>query len=250
MSTTHELRHRGGDSQPDGEPLAEATMPKLGPQHIKRLRFIWSHGRPVHLSALSGVDLDLQVHGFLQPVVSAIGGCATVEVTRRGLVYLNEVRQATIAAQAPHHMLGQRLAMHLQAKGLWTWENIEFLNPVPASSGRSWGVVRPDVFACSPTLRVASCRPTIYEVKVSRADFLADMANPGKHQAYLELAQAVYYCCPEGVIKPQELPRGVGLLFETTKGQFVVQQRAKRAKGFVLAGDTIMTLVVKPRSSA
>lgn len=235
---------------PEGEPLDEATMPRLGTQHVKRLRFIWSHGRPVHLQALSGVDLDLQVHGFLQPVVSATGGCATVTITRLGVLHLNEARQATIATQKPHHLLGQRLALYLQAKGMWTWENVEFSNPAPAGSGRTWGVVRPDVFACLPTLRAASSRPTIYEVKVSRSDFMADMARPEKHLAYLDLAQCVYYCCPEGLIKPKELPPTVGLLYERLPGDFVVQQRAKRKKGFSLAADTVMTLVVKPRQSS
>lgn len=90
-----------------------------------------------------------------------------------------------------------------------------------------------------------SAAPAIYEVKVSRADFLADLAKPEKRLAYAALAEAVYYCCPEGLICKEELPEGFGLLCEM-QGQFELHQEpCRRAKGFELAADTAMTLMVK-----
>lgn len=232
---------------PEGEALAEAQMPVLSAQHTRRLRFLWSYGRPVHVRELTGIDLDLQIHGMVQPVDQSNSYGPTLTITRLGIVHLSNARQAVIATQQPHHELGRRLAAHLRAKGMWTWENVAFSNPAPEGITRTWGTVRPDVFACLPTFRTDRCQPAIYEVKVSRADFLADMAKPEKRQAYLELAQALYYCCPNGLIAKSEVPKGIGLLYEHAPGVFVVEQRATRPKGFRLAADTVMTLAIKGR---
>lgn len=132
---------------PQGEAISCQTLPRLGPAHTKRLRKLWSYGRPVHVAQLEGVDFDLQVHGFLETMDSGYNAAAVLTLTKMGLAHLNEARQKLIAAQRPHHELGQRLAAYLRAKGLHTWENVEFSNPHWAQP-RSWSVVRPDVFAC------------------------------------------------------------------------------------------------------
>lgn len=48
-----------------------------------------------------------------------------------------------------------------------------------------------------------------YEIKVSRGDFLRD----NKWQAYMECCNELYFVCPSGLIKPEEVPAGVGLLW-------------------------------------
>lgn len=74
-----------------------------------------------------------------------------------------------------------------------------------------------------------------FEVKMSRADFLADFKKHMKHQAYsgkiepgrLEILKTYvpnrfFYCCPTGLIKPQEAPEYAGLIYFTKfqiKGQ-------------------------------
>lgn len=229
---------------PAGDVVQCPPMPVLSSAHTTRLRKLWSFGRPVHLSELTGIEFDLAVHGLVEPVPGKLSTTAILTVTQRGVVHLNEARQATVAAQSPHHELGQRLAAHLRAKGFHTWENIEFGNPDERST-RTWGVVRPDVYACKPVLRARNAAPAIYEVKVRRADFLADLAKPEKRGAYADIAEAVYYCCPDGLIAKSEVPDGFGLLCAVENGQFVLRKTAKRAKGFVLQPDTALTLMVK-----
>ena len=168
----------------------------------------------MHVGTLDGIDLDLIVLGLAATIDNGISRAAVITVTQAGLRHLSECRQAVIQAQRPHHELGRRLALHLQVKGLHTWENVEFANP-SWSQPRLWGVVRPDVFACMPALKAKGAAPAVYEVKVRRADFLADLANASKRNAYSDLAEAVYYCCPEGLIKTSEVPDGCGLLIET-----------------------------------
>ena len=229
---------------PAGELIECPTMPRITKAHVSRLRTLWSYGRPVHLSTLTAIDLDLIVHGMAQTVDQHHSASAVLTITRRGLIHLNETRQTQVEAGRPHHELGQRLAAHLQAKGMHTWENVEFSNP-HWTQPRTWGVVRPDVYACYPELKANNCAPAIYEVKVSRADFLADLAKPEKRQAYAALAEAVYYCCPQGLIAKAEVPEGFGLVCEIENGQFEIKKKARRSKTFAMHPDTAMTLMVK-----
>lgn len=229
---------------PDGEVMQCAAMPVLNHGHLSRLRKLWSYGRPVHVGELGGIDLDLTVHGLVKSVDAGYNASAVLAVTKLGVAHLNAARQALVAAQRPHHELGQRLAQHLQAKGLHTWENVEFSNP-DSSHDRCWGVVRPDVFACMPALKAENAAPAIYEVKVSRADFLGDISRPEKRKAYSQLAEAVYYCCPSGLIDKAEVPDGYGLLVEVAAGDFELKKKARRQKNFVIAVNTAMTLMVK-----
>ena len=53
---------------------------------------------------------------------------------------------------------------------------------------------------------------TLIEVKVSRSDFLRDRKKP--HRQELGMGNYRYYCCPDGMIKPDELPENWGLFYE------------------------------------
>lgn len=48
-----------------------------------------------------------------------------------------------------------------------------------------------------------------YEIKVSRSDFLADK----KWKNYLPLCNTFYFVCPKGLIKKDEIPDDVGLIY-------------------------------------
>lgn len=234
------------ETLPDGEAHACVTMPVLTQTHTSRLRKLWAFGRPVHLIELGGVELDLFVHGLLEKASERRdSSTAVVTLTKRGVAHLNEVRQTLIQAQRAHHQLGTRLANHLRTQGFHTWENIEFCNPILPPAPRTWGVVRPDVFACLPSLKARNAAPAIYEVKVSRADFLADVARADKRGAYSDLAEAVYYCCQDGLLNKTEVPDGYGLLCEVEPSTFVLRKKARRKKDFILTVDVAMTLMVK-----
>lgn len=233
-------------SLPDQPRALPSPLPTLTRAHHKRLRTLFSYGRPVHVGQLGGVELDLLVLGLIaQDDTRHHHGSAVVKVTQAGIDMLNAERQRLVAAQRPHHDLAARLSAHLRTKGKFTWENVEFRNPSPVYVPGAWGGVRPDVFACLPSLRAERAAPEIYEVKVSRSDFLADLARPDKAGAYLDLAGAVYYCASEGLIKPAEVPSPYGLICERADGEFVLAKRARRQKAFVMAADTLITLMVK-----
>lgn len=53
----------------------------------------------------------------------------------------------------------------------------------------------------------------VVEVKVSRADFLADASKPHRQDPAKGMGRWRYYMCPEGVIQPDDLPPKWGLLW-------------------------------------
>lgn len=56
------------------------------------------------------------------------------------------------------------------------------------------------------------CHSVVVECKVSRADFLADRCKPFRENSEIALGCERFYLVPAGLIAPQELPPGWGLL--------------------------------------
>lgn len=61
-----------------------------------------------------------------------------------------------------------------------------------------------------------SCSVLI-ESKVSRSDFKADFKKPERNGDLKGVGLYRLYICPEGLIKPEELPKGWGLLYSNGK---------------------------------
>lgn len=78
------------------------------------------------------------------------------------------------------------------------------LPPYPVAFTR-----RIDALLVSPSERIA------IEIKVSRSDFLADVRSPEKQAPWRALAHRHAFACPEGLIRPDEVPDGSGLLYVT-----------------------------------
>ena len=72
-----------------------------------------------------------------------------------------------------------------------------------------------DVFAVRPSWTQAN--PTVYEVKISRADFLRD-TQAGKYQRYLPYCRRLYFATPEGMVHRKEVPEGTGLCVRGENG--------------------------------
>lgn len=66
-------------------------------------------------------------------------------------------------------------------------------------------------------------RPTGFEVKVSRADFLHDVKTASKRARYLALCQYFYYVTPKDLVRPDEVPPEAGLMYATTSRLKVVK---------------------------
>lgn len=57
----------------------------------------------------------------------------------------------------------------------------------------------------------------LIECKVSRADFLSDKKKKFRAEPEKGMGDWRFYMCPEGVIRPDDLPNGWGLLYATEK---------------------------------
>lgn len=89
-----------------------------------------------------------------------------------------------------------------------------------------WGDVgEMDVF----TLRLSRTqpRPTCYEIKVSRSDFLSDIRT-GKYKKYEPWCERGYFAVPKGLIKKDEIPTGWGLMCRNENGWYSLKQPRHR----------------------
>lgn len=64
-----------------------------------------------------------------------------------------------------------------------------------------------------------------YEIKVSRADFSRELADPRKRKDAESLSNECYFATPPGLVRVDEVPEGWGLI-EATKGGMKVKKRA------------------------
>jgi hypothetical protein len=215
--------------------------------HLKRLRHIFSRGARADVYDLDGVDLDLVGFGFME-IIHRENRTSRIVLTDKAINLLHELRQADIANRSIHHDLGARLAKHLRDQGRATWENIEFKNLVSEDGGDAqlyWKVVRPDVFSIVPSLNIKTANPCVYEVKVSRADFMRDMANDEKRLAYAMVSEAVYYVVPDGLVVPSEIPKELGLIVEKNPGIFVLAKKPRK-RPVKLEPHHFLNLILKP----
>ncbi len=80
-----------------------------------------------------------------------------------------------------------------------------------------------------------ACHSVLVECKISRADFLADREKPFRQKSHLGMGCERYYLVPSGLLRPEELPQGWGLLEYRNRQITMAQAAAKNlrtANGF------------------
>ncbi|VBQ36325.1 hypothetical protein [Burkholderia pseudomallei] len=216
-------------------------MKTLSRQHYKRLRFYWQgrgHGSAGNADV---VDLDLAAAGFIVRTERPFGG-VYFGITHAGEVELAVEKAREVERRKPHQELAGRVATWRRENGRITWENVQLLVDIE-NGGRQ--AIRPDVFSMTTTYDEKRINPCVDEVKVSRADFLADVAKAEKRAGYAKIAEVVYYSVPAGMVKPTEVPAECGLLVEHELGQFEVVKRPKK-RHVTLTTHHFMNLILKP----
>ncbi len=78
-----------------------------------------------------------------------------------------------------------------------------------------------DVF--SMKLSRTQPRPTCYEIKISRADFMSDIRSE-KYKQYEQWCERGYFAVPRGLVAKEEVPTGWGLMLRGDKGWYSVKQ--------------------------
>jgi len=111
-----------------------------------------------------------------------------------------------------------------------------------AKTGSSWaGCRRIDAWVMkrswSPVTMIG------YEIKVGRSDFLRD----DKWQEYLAYCHEFSFVCPPGLIKPEELPAGIGLIYTTKSGARLYTKR-KAVRREIEPNCDLLTYVLMSRT--
>lgn len=90
---------------------------------------------------------------------------------------------------------------------------------------RTGGGQRMDAFAlnCWPSESYISIA---FEVKVSRTDYLREVRRPDKRKAAMLLSNYFMFVCPEGLLRPDEMPVDCGLMHVKSGGVVRVVKQA------------------------
>ena len=187
--------------------------------HRRRLRALWrSAGWPSH----DLVDIELLAAGWVERVRDACGR-ETLRVTDAGIQVLADTLARNRAARTAHEALVGRVALAMQRAGRIVWRGLSLrvrvdnhtgdANAAAAGEGR-WVIAKPDVFSIRHTTVEDYLEPVVHEIKVRRADLLADLRRPAKGQAYRQMARQCWYVLGAGVGSAEDVPQPYGVMVE------------------------------------
>ena len=213
----------------------------LSRAHLKRLRAVWrSAGWP----AQDTIEIELLAAGLIERLPSTSPDLRpdTIRLTDAGVDHLAQALAAGKRATSAHDTLCRRVAGALSAQGRLAWLGLSLLapaaerpmsNPAPKAWGSavpsatptntpqsSWVRCRPDVFSIRPSSLEHALEPTVFEIKVSRADLLSDLRHEAKGAAYLSVAQRCWMvlgCNADGqpIGEASEVPESFGVMIAT-----------------------------------
>lgn len=234
----------------------DAFSPPLTRRHHQRLREIYrSAGWPCQ----DPLEVELIAAGQVQRVHS-MQGHETLRLTDAGIRTLAQAFSHNRAARNPHEALVARVAQAQLQAGRMAWRGLALRAPVPrqllqpgepmagpghqipafeheaealaAHPDHAWCVACPDVFSIRRSSVEAYLEPTVFEIKVSRADLLGDLKKPAKRAAYLGMAGACWYVLGldrkgRAVGGVDDVPPECGVMVAHPQG-FEVQREAPR----------------------
>jgi len=199
---------------------ADSARIGLGVVHRRRLRDVYrSAGWPCQ----DGIEVELLAAGLLQRERGPLGH-ETLRLTDAGIAVLAETLARNRARRDAHELLVERVAREMTRAGRLAWRGLA----IRAKVGPDWVVAMPDVFSIRHTTVEAYAAPIVHEVKVQRADLLADLRRAGKRQAYLELGGECWYVIKEGIADAGEIPAECGVLVAGATALAVARPAPKR----------------------
>lgn len=198
-------------------------MSDLSAQHLRRLRELWRSGGWPYRDSL---ELDLLALGYLEEESPATPGrLCTVRVSRAGIARLHSEREANRRSRSRHARLVDKTAQFLLAQDRLVYREFSCLG----QGEGGWRMSRPDLFSIRHTSRESMLCAQVHEVKVNRADLLADLARPDKGSRYAQIAGECWYVLGEGrcghpIAEPSEVPARHGVLLESPEGLVVARR--------------------------
>lgn len=199
--------------------------------HARRLRDVYrSAGWP----SQDPLEIDLLAAGLLERI-RADGGHETLRVTEAGVHWLAAVLARNRSALSAHEALVQRVAQEMARAGRLAWTGLSLRAQVPSGDAARplrWCVARPDVFSIRHTSVESYVEPIVHEIKVRRADLLADLRQEGKRAAYRDLGECWYVLGNDArgraIARPEEIPPECGVMTVQADGRLAVARAALR----------------------
>lgn len=178
-------------------------MPLSRPHDIRLRQMYRSAGWP----CLDTVEIELLAAGLLERRCDALGR-EHLRVTDAGIARLAAALDRNRAAYDAHEALVQRVAVEMQREGRIAWRGLTLL----AKPGEQWLHLKPDVYSIRHTTVEDYVEPVVHEIKVRRADLLADLKKPDKRAGYAWLSGEFHYVLAEGIARPEEIPPDCGVM--------------------------------------
>jgi hypothetical protein len=188
--------------------------------HARRLR---AYYRSAGWPCLDAIEIDLLQLGLVERVPRA-AGTEIIRVTDAGMQALAGGLARNRGAFAAHEAAVHDVAQQLAAAGRLVFRNLALRGRV----GDGWRLCKPDVYSLRHTTVAAYACPAIHEIKVRRADLLADIANGAKRASYMALSCEFFYVIPQGLARLDEIPSDCGVLFTTPAGLAPGRPAARR----------------------
>jgi hypothetical protein len=191
--------------------------------HRLRLRAVWrSAGWPYR----DPLEVELIAAGLLSQCWDA-DGRDTVRLTADGIAALARTTQQHRAARDAHERLVEAVARTMQRAGRLAWRGLALRAPLPGTDGATrWAMAMPDVYSIRPSPLEDRLEPIVHEIKVRRADLLADLRRPDKGAAYRAVATQCWYVLSAGIAEPDEVPLSFGVLLADDGGALRVARPA------------------------
>lgn len=213
-------------------PSPSPDPPALGRAHARRLREVYrSAGWPCQ----DGIEVDLLVAGMLERVRDDAGR-ETLRLTDAGLQVVAQQMARNREALTSHELLVQRVALEMARAGRIAWRGLALRAQVAGAQpgALQWTMAKPDVFSIRNTSVADYVEPVVHEVKVRRADLLADLRKPAKRAAYLDLGECWYVLGRDArdrpIAEPDEIPPECGVLIAQGERLTVARAAIRRTR--------------------
>jgi hypothetical protein len=224
---------------------ARTATPILPLSHRRRLRELWrSAGWPCR----DAIEVDLLAAGLLARRFDD-SGRETLALTDAGVAALAASQQRNRAAFDAHEALVARVAQAMQREGRIVWRGLSLRAPLPPATDRAeggegtrWVMAMPDVYSIRHTTVETFVEPIAHEIKVRRADLLADLRRPDKGAAYRALASQCWYVLGPGVGSAKDVPPEYGVLCAARDGSALELARPAPRRAMTLPFAVWMAL--------
>lgn len=234
-----------------------ALLRKIFVAGTRGLSFLDSDMSPLDLASLGLIELNEFPRGSAYNFVIKSDGLNVLElcneknknakINEKGIRLLKVKNEIDIASKKPHDNLADLICDFYQKIGYAGWCNVSMDCNIGEGLVK---VVRPDVLLIKKTYNKDKIEPIVVEVKVSRSDFLSDISNFQKREAYRTISSKLYYLAPTGIITPNKDLQGedsdIGII-EFDGVDFKEVRKAKKRNGN-LSEKQILSLLIKTHS--